>query len=292
MNPNGDAPNQRTTKGGHGDDGLSGEELARLAEVLLDGAGIRLKEDKRLLAETRLRQRARKLGLHSLRQYCDRVWSHQGAGEDSEREHLIDALTTHQTSFFRESHHFTFLTEEVLPAFGRRGITAWSAGCSTGEEAWTLAMVLAEHLEHVGYPDFEILATDVSAQALRHAATAVYAEDSVNGVEGGLLRKYLMRSRNRSRQLVRIVPELRGKVHFVRANLVAANPEIAPNADLVFCRNVMIYFDKPTQRLLLGRLVEALSPGGYLFLGHSEGVMGREWPLVQVGTTTYRKRPA
>ena len=272
------------------DDGLTGEELARLAEVLLEGTGIVLRGDKQLLAETRLRQRARKLGLPSLRDYCDLVWS--GNADGDEHEHLIDALTTHKTSFFREAHHFEYLAAEVLPAIGRRPITAWCAGCSTGEEAWTLAMVLADHRDRVGFPDFQVLATDVSADSLRHAATAIYEEAAVAAIDDKLRRKYLLRSRNRGRKLIKIGPELREKVSFTRANLVAASPEILPSAEFVFCRNVMIYFDRPTQHLLLTRLVQALAPGGYLFLGHAEAILGQAWPLTPVGPTTYRKHMA
>jgi chemotaxis protein methyltransferase CheR len=272
------------------DDGLTGEELARLARVLRDGTGIVLKDNKQLLAETRLRHRARELGLPSLRHYCDHLWSDNAEG--AEREHLIDALTTHQTSFFREAHHFEFLSSVVLPAIGRRQITAWCAGCSTGEEAWTLAMVLADHRERARFPDFEILATDVSAESLRQAASAVYEERSIQDIQEDFRRKYLLRSRDRRRALVKIAPELRGHVQFTQANLVAAQPEITPSADVIFCRNVMIYFDKPTQRLLLNRLVQALAPGGYLFLGHAEAIMGRTWPLSPAGPTTYRKQIA
>lgn len=269
-------------------DELKGEELARLAEVLREGAGIRLPPAKRLMAETRLRQRARELGLPTLRHYCERLWS--GDAEGAERQHLIDALTTNKTGFFREAHHFEFLAARALPEMGKRQVKVWSAGCSSGEEPWTLAMVLAEYAERTPGFSSSILATDVSGRVLRKAAAAIYSEEDVEPVPEAWRRKYLLRSRDRSKRVVRIVPELRRTVEFVQVNLVAETPEITPRADIAFCRNVMIYFDDATRNRLLRRLIAALPPGGYLFLGHSEALLGNELPLDPAGPTIYRKR--
>jgi len=287
MTPGEGGPKARAGPASNHGDELTGEELSRLAQVLRDAAGIQL-GDKRLLTETRLRKRAHELGLPTLRHYCDNFLS--GDGEPGERQHLIDALTTNKTGFFREAHHFEFLAAEALPGLGKRRVEAWSAGCATGEEAWTLAMVLARHAERVRGFDFRVLATDVSTRALQHAAAAVYSEEDVIAIDGDMRRKYLMRSRDSLKRVVKVVPELREKVQFTHANLVAAEPEISPCADLVFCRNVMIYFDKQTQHLLLERLVGATAPGGYLFLGHSEALVGHDWPLDAVAPTTYRRR--
>lgn len=284
----GDGRRSRAGPPGGVPDELSGEELARLAEVLRAGAGIDLPPAKRLMAETRLRQRARELGHSSLRDYCDRVL----AKPEGEREHLIDALTTNKTGFFREAHHFEFLATRALPDLRRRRLSVWSAGCSTGEEPWTLAMVLAEYAERVPGFDYSILATDVSGRVLRKAASAIYSEEDIGPVSEARRRKFLLRSRDRDRGLVRIVPELRRKVEFVQVNLVAVTAEVWPRAEIVFCRNVMIYFDKATRQRLLTRLVDALEPGGYLFLGHSEALLGKDWPLDAVGPTIYRRREA
>jgi chemotaxis protein methyltransferase CheR len=209
---------------------------------------------------------------------------------------MIDAVTTNKTNFFREPRHFDYLTEKVLPdlmnmhgSCSSRKLAVWSAGCATGEEPYTIAMVLSEFSETRRFLDFKILATDISTKALEKAVRAIYSQDGAETVPIALKRKYLMRSRDRRRGLVRIIPELRSKVRFRRLNFMEPDLGIQEPMDIIFCRNVIIYFDKPTQERLIRRLFEHLIPGGYLFMGHTETLSGLRVPSVSVGPMVYRK---
>jgi len=165
----------------------------------------------------------------------------------------------------------------------------WSAGCSSGEEPYTLAMVLSEFAAGCADFDYRILATDICTQVLEKAQMAVYPEERIAPVPPLLKRKYLLRGKDTSSGLVRVVPELREKVRFCHLNLMAGDFGMRQPMDIIFCRNVIIYFDRPTQERLLNRLCAHLSPGGYLFMGHSETLSGLDVPLTSVYPTVYRK---
>ncbi len=272
---------------------LESAEFRRLAAFIEGHCGIRMPESKRVMLESRLRKRLRCLGRSSFREYCDLALD-TPAGAD-ERIHLVDAVTTNKTDFFREPHHFEILVREVLPtlmrtsgAGVRRPLVVWSAGCSTGEEPYTLSMVLCEVA--AGLPGFRfgILATDISTTVLAAARRGVYPERLIGPVPDGLRRKYLLKSRDSSRSLVRVGPELRQAVQFRRLNFMDNEFGLRETQDVIFCRNVMIYFDRPTQERLLLRFCRHLTPGGYVFLGHSESINGLRLPLRQVAPTVYR----
>ncbi|MEW6489199.1 MAG: protein-glutamate O-methyltransferase [Thermodesulfobacteriota bacterium] len=271
---------------------LRGSEFRRLAEFVQGHCGIRMPEAKRVMVESRLRKRLRVLGLPSFRAYCDYVFGSRGEGE---RVHLVDALTTNKTDFFREPQHFEYLVRAALPQLVReagsgvrRPLAAWSAACSTGEEPYTLAMVLSEVAEGLPGFRFQVLATDISTRVLERARNAVYAEERVEPVPAPLRRKYLLRSRDRTQGLVRVAPELRSTVRFRHLNLLDADFGLREPQDVIFCRNVMIYFDRETQEGVLNRLCRHLAPGGYVFLGHSETINGLRVPLRPVAPTIYR----
>lgn len=266
---------------------LDDRNFARLREAVYSYCGIRLGERKRQMVEGRLRKRVRALGLSGLADYCRLVFdSPEGSDEFI---NLIDVITTNKTDFFREPEHFRYLTGHCLPLLqqGRTEIQLWSAACSTGEEPWTLAMVLEEERRRAGDFDYRVVASDICTRVLREAARAVYDADRVAGMAPALKKRYLARGKGPSDGLVRIVPELRKKVRFVRANL-KSGPLPVRRADVVFCRNVLIYFDAPTQEHILRRLASCIRPGGFLFLGHSESVHGMRLPLRQVRPTVYR----
>ncbi len=215
-------------------------------------------------------------------------------GKGQELVHLIDAVTTNKTDFFREPDHFEFLTTKALPDLDartgadRRSLV-WSAGCSTGEEPYTLAMVLSEYAKgHAGFR-FSVLATDISTAVLAKARLGVFKAEAVKPVHENLRRKYLMRSRDPGSDQVRIVPELRAKVEFRRMNFMDAGHALPEPPEIVFCRNVIIYFDRPTQLRVLESLTRQLAPGGYFFSGHSESLQNMGLPLVAVGPAIYRK---
>jgi len=250
---------------------------------------------KKTMLEARLHKRLRALGMPSFADYCAFLF---GVAGGDELVRMIDLATTNKTDFFREADHFTYLSQRALPEWlkrygkgGARRLTVWSAGCSSGEEPYTLAMVLHEFAADSGDFDYRILATDICTHVLEKAQLAVYHEERADHIPAYLKRKYLLRSRDKSSGLVRVVPELREKVRFRRLNLMAGDFGMREQIDIIFCRNVIIYFDRPTQEKLLNRLCDHLPPGGYLFMGHSETLSGLDVPLTQVYPTVYRKMP-
>jgi chemotaxis protein methyltransferase CheR len=272
---------------------LSDHDFLRLSRFIHGVCGIRLGEAKKTMLEARLQKRLRALGMEQFRDYCDYLFRTPAYGEEIIR--MIDLVTTNKTDFFRESDHFRHLLVEVLPAWAQRGtdeghrpFRVWSAGCSSGEEPYTLAMVLAEFAAGCPGFDFRILATDVSTQVLENARRAVYGEARTAAVPAALKKKYFLRSRDRGAGLVRIVPELRAKVEFRRLNFVADEFAVPEPFDAIFCRNVIIYFDRPTQERLLQRFCRHLLPDGQLFLGHTETLNGLNVPLRAVCPTVYR----
>jgi chemotaxis protein methyltransferase CheR len=271
---------------------LSGRDFERLRALIYAEAGINLGPEKKTMVEIRIRRRLRSLGISSFAEYCERVFSRQG--QESELVHLIDVVTTNKTDFFREPGHFDYLVSTALPDLASRHGAArksliWSAGCSTGEEPYTLAMVLSEYCRSCPGFRFHILATDVSTAVLGRAAAGIFKSESVTPVSRELLRKYFLRSRNREQDLVRVVPELRSLVEFRRLNFMDSDYALDAPAEIIFCRNVIIYFDRRTQVRLLQRLTSHLIPGGYFFAGHSESLQGMDLPLDPVAPATYRK---
>jgi chemotaxis protein methyltransferase CheR len=211
---------------------------------------------------------------------------------------MIDVVTTNKTDFFREPAHFEYLDQVVLPGLiqqrggsGPHKLKIWSAGCSTGEEPYTLAIVLREFVEkHPGLKlQPEILATDISTRVLESAKKAIYPHERVQPIPAPLRRKYLLRSRDRRQDTVRMDPCLRTMLRFRRLNFMDDEFGLQDRYDVIFCRNVIIYFDKPTQERLMHKFCRHLHSGGYLFLGHSESLHGFQVPLVQVAPTVYRK---
>ena len=269
---------------------LAQSDFARVAKFIEGATGIKVPPGKKTMVEGRLRRRARALGCANLDDYCKAVFE-QG-GFDAESVHLIDAVTTNKTDFFREPSHFTFLVEHCLPeaSSARRPYKVWSAACSIGAEPYTLAMVLADHAASLPAPwDFSILASDISTAVLAKATQAVYPEDMIGPVPHEVRKRYLLRSRDASRKLIRIGPELRRKVTFLHLNLMDHRYPADRDFDAIFCRNLLIYFDKPTQEAVVGRLCQHLRPGGHLFLGHSESLAGKDHPLEWLGDAVFRR---
>ena len=273
---------------------LSGNDFRRLSSFIRSECGIKMPEQKRIMLEARLRKRLRALGIESFGEYCDFLFSPEGL--EQEKLHMIDVVTTNKTDFFREPKHFDYLTQHAIPelfrlhgAGMRQGLSIWSAGCSTGEEPYTLAMVLTEYAQSQPGFRFSILATDISTRVLEKALRAVYKEERVGLMPASMKKKFLMRSKERERGLVRVVPELRSCIEFRRLNFMDSNFGIDSSFDIIFCRNVIIYFDRPTQQKVLQTIYRHLKPGGYLFMGHSETLSSLSIPLASVGSMVYRK---
>ncbi|MCP1374198.1 CheR family methyltransferase [Dyella lutea] len=271
---------------------LQDAEFAFLRQFVYDQCGIALSDQKRQLVQGRLQRRLRALRLRDFSEYCE-LLKHDPASELGE---LASAISTNVTAFFREMHHYDLLIEKLLPEWieqkrrdgGRLRI--WSAGCSTGEEPYAIAMVLAEALERTGAKiDAKILATDLSPQALEQARRGVYAFDRLGGVSDERRKRWFLRGQGEYDGLASVHPRLRELVTILPLNLLHDWPMQGP-FDAIFCRNVVIYFDKPTKEKLFTRYARMLPSGGYLFLGHSESMHGLSNDFELIGRTVYRKR--
>jgi chemotaxis protein methyltransferase CheR len=274
------------------DESISNADFTRLRGLIYEQAGISLSPDKKTMIELRIKRRVRSLLMGSFREYCEYLFGVEGQKE--ELVHFIDVLTTNKTDFFREPGHFDFLVEKALPdlgarAGGERELLIWSAGCSTGEEPYTLAIVLTEYgLTHPGFR-FRLLATDIATTVLEAAHRGIYKTEVISPVPAYLRRKYFLRSRDPDSQRVRVVPELRRLIEFRRVNFKDVDFGFTEKADAIFCRNVLIYFDRPTQEHILQKLARHLIPNGYLFVGHAEALHGMNLPLDPVAPSVYRK---
>ena len=271
---------------------LTDRDFERFSRLVYDQCGIKLPAHKQSMLEARLRKRLRALGLSSFEEYAELIFS--GREPDGELVRLIDVVTTNKTDFFREPAHFDFLVRTALPQLAAqhgagtaRPLRVWSAGCSTGKEPYTLAMVLSEYREnHPGFT-FDILGTDISTDVLEKALKGIYHEDKAAPIPQNLRRKYLLRAKDPERRQVRVAPELRRVVRFRHLNFMAPDYELREEFDVIFCRNVLIYFDRQTQERLLARFTGYLDSGRFLFLGHSETLLGLSLPLRQMAPSVY-----
>lgn len=278
-------------------DHLADKHFTAISKVIESRVGIKLPPAKRTMVEGRLRRRVRALGLSGLQAYGAHLFDRDGL--DDELIHLIDCVTTNKTDFFREPSHFEFLRDVAVPQLALRHggrppqLKIWSAASSTGAEAYTAAMVLQDLVAAGKVARFSILGTDVSTEVLRDARAAIYPREFVAPVPAAMQQRYLMRSRNPREDVVRVAPEMRRTVHFERLNLMDESYPFDRDVDVIFCRNVLIYFDKPTQQAVISRLASHLRPGGYLMLGHSESMAGSGVDgLNSVAPTIYQAGPA
>ena len=264
---------------------MSHNDFTRLREFIYSECGITLVDAKKTMLESRLQKRLRELNLKSFSQYCDYLFSSKGVEE--ELTDMINQVTTNKTDFFREPAHFEYLKHNVLPELSRlkKSLLLWSAGCSSGEEPYTLAMVLQEFGCR-----FTVLATDISTKVLEKARLAVYDDERVAPVPADLKRKYLLTNKDRTKKLFRVIPELREKVKLRQLNFMDSDFGFREPIDIIFCRNVIIYFDKATQERLLNHFCRYLAPHGYIFMGHSETLLGMDVPLVPVAPTIYSRK--
>ena len=274
---------------------MSQETFGRFREFVTTHLGIKMPDVKKTMLQSRLQKRLRVLSMESYDDYYDYVFSVQG--REAELSHMIDAVTTNKTDFFREPKHFEYLVRTALPALlqaqsvGCPGVLRfWSAGCSTGAEPYTLAMVLSEFAARCAGFQYGIIATDISQRVLEEARAGIYTEEMVSPIPLILRKKYLLRSKNPRENVVRINAEIRSRVRFGRLNFMEENFRLQQDVDVIFCRNVLIYFDRATQEQVVNRLCRHLHTGGYLFLGHSETLNGLNVPLTQVYPTIYRRQ--
>jgi chemotaxis protein methyltransferase CheR len=266
---------------------LGDAEFEFIRHVVGENAGIVLGPTKRQLVQGRLARRLRDLGLRSYQDYCE----HLRRSGPEELVGLINALTTNVTSFFRENHHFDALADFMLPEAmqrnaGSRRIRIWSAGCSTGEEPYSAAMVAADVLP-TGW-DLKILATDIDSDVVAAATSGIYPVDRMSSVTPERLKRFFQKGSGEREGCAVARHDIKSMITFRTLNLLHAWPMKGP-FDVIFCRNVMIYFDQPTREKLVNRFSEMLVPGGYLCIGHSESIHAGSAPFKLVGKTIYRR---
>lgn len=274
---------------------MSESDFAFFSSLIQDRCGIKMPSVKKTMLESRLRKRLRHLGLNTFSDYLDYVDS--PAGKNSEIISMIDVVTTNKTDFFREPAHFEYLYNHALPTLidkygaGKdRELMVWSAGCSSGEEAYTLAMVIADYSLFEEPLSFRMLGTDISTLVLEKARRAVYPYERVEPVPEAMRKRYLLKSKDQVPTQVRIVPELRSLVQYGRLNFLDSDYGIRERFHVIFCRNVLIYFEKEEQKKILLKLLDHLIPGGYLFTGHSETLHSLDLPVNLMAPSVYRKK--
>jgi chemotaxis protein methyltransferase CheR len=270
---------------------LSDRHFKTISRLIEGQVGIKLPAGKRLMLEGRLHKRVRALNYAGVNEYVENLF--EDGQFDREIPHLIDVVTTNKTDFFREPSHFAFMREiavpELLKQRSRAELKIWSSACSTGMEAYTTAMVLDDMTRKGFRFRFRILGTDISMTVLRAARTAIYTIDTLAPVPPDFIKRYFLTSRDRDSDEVRVVPELRRTANFMRMNLMDTNYPVDRDVDIIFCRNVLIYFERETQRKVVEQLCSHLRPGGYLMVGHSESMIHSVVPgLKQVQPTIFR----
>lgn len=265
-------------------------DFARISRLIYEKCGINLHEGKKMLVKTRLSKRLRERNFSSFAQYYDYVTTDEGT---EELVHMLDSISTNLTYFFREDSHFRKLAD-ILPQLpgvaSRKGpprLRIWCAGCSTGEEPYSLAMTVLGAMNQANW-DVKILATDICTSVLAKATAGIYDASKLENVSPEIIRKFFQRGQGRWTGFLRVKSELRGMVHFRRFNLMDPLPRDVL-FDVIFCRNVMIYFDKQTQASLIGRFYDSLAEGGYFFAGHSESLTGLNHHLKYIEPSVYRK---
>ncbi len=264
---------------------LNAKQFERVSQIVYDHAGINLKRGKEALVKARLAKRMRVLGIQSIDAYMKFLEADKSG---KELDFMIDVMTTNKTNFFREPAHFDYLKDRILPKLSGRKMRLWSAACSSGEEPFSMAILLREAMPGIDGKDILILGTDISRQMLGKAKRAHYAESTIRDIPSDILRKYFTRLKNGGETIYRVNDNVRGLIRLAWLNLMDVWPMKGP-FDVIFCRNVMIYFDRQTQQKLVNRFYDLLRPGGHLFVGHSEGLTAITHDFKYIRPATYRK---
>ncbi|MDP1946020.1 MAG: protein-glutamate O-methyltransferase CheR [Nitrospirota bacterium] len=266
---------------------ITPKEFENFRALIYQECGISLNDSKKTLLVSRLSKRLRMLELDSFQAYYDRV-----AGETDGEEFtlLLDLVSTNKTDFFREPKHFDFLREQILPTLqSTRRVRIWSSASSSGEEPYTIAMTLHDSVPDPERWDCKILASDISTRVLAKAASGIYEADRVRDLPPDLVERHFLKGKGERAGMIKVKPHLIEMVRYRRINLMDDTFPIKGHLDLIFCRNVMIYFDRPTQTQLVNKFHRYLKPGGFLFIGHSENIQSLDQPFKAVAPTIYRK---
>lgn len=265
-------------------------ERIKLSRYIEEALGITMPPHKKVFLKARLLKRLKRLNFNSFSKYYDYLTSPEG--RKTEIDHFIDNITTNKTDFFREDDHFDYLSEIILPELSmakQKKISLWSAPCSTGEEPYTLAMVLEDYKRKNDLSiNYDILGTDISKDALNKAYDATYEKRIIEPIPLTFKRKFLLRHKYQN-DIFRVSPALRVNVRFRQLNLLNESFNINGLFDVIFCRNVLIYFDRDNQNKTINNLFKHLKPGGYLFLGHSENIFTRKKELIKTAPSVYKR---
>jgi len=267
---------------------LSDEDFYKLRDIIYSEAGIKLSDVKKILMQSRLIKRLRDLRLDNFTEYYDYLLQNY----EVEKINFINAITTNKTDFFRENDHFEFMKNIILPDFEKKKekeLRIWSAGCSTGEEPYTIAITLHEYFNGKVPPEFLILATDIDTQVLERAAEGNYPADHLADVEPKYLKNYFIHNENDKGDFYKVKDQLKDAVYFRRLNLLSDDYPMKKKFDIIFCRNVIIYFDRETQKTLFEKYHRYLKDDGYLLIGHSENITSITDKFTLAGRTIYRK---
>lgn len=271
---------------------LKDSEFNRLSKLIYEEYGIKMPPAKKIMLQSRLQKRLRALNMNSFSEYCDFLFSKEGL--QGEVIHMIDVVSTNKTDFFREPVHFDFLNQAVLTHYkehykNHKTINIWSAGSSSGEEAYSIAITMEEFIANNINFNYHIQGTDISTIVLNKAITAIYPEEKTHVIPLSVKRKYFLRSKDKDKPKVRVTKEVRRKVNFSRLNLMDNSYNMPTNFNIIFCRNTLIYFDRPVQEKVITKLCRHLEPGGFFFIGHSESLTGFDVPLRQLKPTIFQK---
>jgi chemotaxis protein methyltransferase CheR len=266
---------------------ITSKEYEQFRALIYQECGINLNDSKQTMLVSRLSKRLRTLELDSFQDYYDLI---KGQTDGDEFTLLLDLVSTNKTDFFREPKHFDYLREQIIPILqSTRRIRIWSSASSSGEEPYTIAMTLYDAVADPERWDFKILASDISTRVLARAACGVYEEERVRALPKEVVERHFLKGVGDRAGMVKVKPHLAQMVRFRRINLMDDTYPIKTPLDLIFCRNVMIYFDRSTQAELVAKFYRYLKPGGCLFIGHSESLQRLDQPFVSVAPTIYRK---
>lgn len=273
---------------------LSDELFTKFKELVYDTSGIILANSKNTMLSARLVRRLRALNYTSFEQYYEYI--QDGQNFQTELQSLLNVVTTNKTDFYREKHHFENLTDYVVPVLRSEhllqedtSLNIWSAGCSSGEEPYTISMELAEVMG-AKKGNFKILATDISTKVIHTAMDAVYCEQCIAPIPDKIKRRYLLRGTGKHSGQYKVAPEITKHVNFGKLNFTCDDYKIPEKMHVIFCRNVLIYFDSHTRAAIIQKLCSQLVSGGFLFIGHSETLVAKDYQLEKIFPTVYRRK--
>lgn len=272
---------------------ISDELFLQLGKMITERYGIKLPLEKKVMFQARLQRHLRELDIHSFDEYAELLINSQG--ESTEIDVLADYISTNKTEFFRNNDHFNFISNHILPDLQTQNLRLtnlklWSAGCSSGQEAYSIGITLEEFMRMKGVRfDYSILATDISGRMLKAAKEAIYPISQVVDISLDLKQRYFLKSKSLKEQQVRVVKDIREKVRVAYMNLMDSTYPFNKQFDIVFLRNTLIYFSPQVQQKVLTKVIESLKPGGYLFIGHSESLINMHLPIQSIAPSAYVK---